>query len=117
MKFSARCLPLSPLMTNKRAIQRAINHIYAPAASIGQTTCTARNWLPDGLTLARSSGQYRGDALDVTVPFGGNKQSGFGRTAAACLRQIHPPLNDLGSSFWHRQRPRLAPIPLTGEIT
>lgn len=67
-----------PFDDEQQAIQLANNHIYALAASI---------WTDDLHRAHRVAGRLNAgtvsvntvDALDVTVPFGGNKQSGFGR--------------------------------------
>ena len=60
------------------AVALANNHIYALAASV---------WTDDLRRAHRVSARLEAgtvsvntvDALDVSVPFGGNKQSGFGR--------------------------------------
>lgn len=67
-----------PFDDEQQAIELANNHIYALAASI---------WTDDLHRAHRVAGRLNAgtvsvntvDALDVTVPFGGNKQSGFGR--------------------------------------
>ncbi len=60
------------------AIELANNHIYALAASIW-TDDLNRSHRVARLLNAGTVSVNTVDALDVTVPFGGNKQSGFGR--------------------------------------
>ncbi|KEA54109.1 aldehyde dehydrogenase [Mangrovibacter sp. MFB070] len=60
------------------AIQSANNHIYALAASVWTDDLNQAHRVSRKLNAGTVSVNTV-DALDVTVPFGGNRQSGFGR--------------------------------------
>jgi len=60
------------------AIELANNHIYALAASVWTDDLRRAHRVAERLNAGTVSVNTV-DALDVTVPFGGNRQSGFGR--------------------------------------
>lgn len=60
------------------AIELANNHIYALAASVWSDDLNQAHRVARKLNAGTVSVNTV-DALDVTVPFGGNQQSGFGR--------------------------------------
>ncbi|OON39446.1 aldehyde dehydrogenase PuuC [Izhakiella australiensis] len=62
----------------QQAIDLANNHIYALAASVWSDDLHRAHRVA-ALLNAGTVSVNTVDALDVTVPFGGNKQSGFGR--------------------------------------
>ena len=64
--------------SEEEAVELANNHIYALAASVW-TDCLRRAHRVAGQLSAGTVSVNTVDALDVSVPFGGNKQSGFGR--------------------------------------
>lgn len=62
----------------EEAIELANNHIYALAASLWTDNLSRAHRVARKLNAGTVSVNTV-DALDVTVPFGGNRQSGFGR--------------------------------------
>ena len=64
--------------SEEEAIELANNHIYALAASIWSDDLNQAHRVARKLNAGTVSVNTV-DALDVTVPFGGNRQSGFGR--------------------------------------
>lgn len=64
--------------SEEEAIELANNHIYALAASIWSDDLHQAHRVARKLNAGTVSVNTV-DALDVTVPFGGNRQSGFGR--------------------------------------
>lgn len=64
--------------SEQEAVHLANNHIYALAASLWTDNLHRAHRVAAQLTAGTISVNTV-DALDVTVPFGGNKQSGFGR--------------------------------------
>lgn len=71
-------LAIKVVEDEKEAIDLANNHIYALAASIWSDDLNQAHRVARKLNAGTVSVNTV-DALDVTVPFGGNKQSGFGR--------------------------------------
>lgn len=71
-------LAVMPFDDEQQAITLANQHIYALAASVW-TDDLHRAHRVAGMLNAGTVSVNTVDALDVSVPFGGNKQSGFGR--------------------------------------
>lgn len=71
-------LAVMPFDDEQQAVTLANQHIYALAASLW-TDDLHRAHRVAGMLNAGTVSVNTVDALDVTVPFGGNKQSGFGR--------------------------------------
>lgn len=71
-------LAVMPFDDEQQAVTLANQHIYALAASLW-TDDLHRAYRVAGRLNAGTVSVNTVDALDVTVPFGGNKQSGFGR--------------------------------------
>jgi gamma-glutamyl-gamma-aminobutyraldehyde dehydrogenase len=61
-----------------QAVQMANDHIYGLAASVWSDDLNRAHRVASRLNAGTVSVNTV-DALDVTVPFGGGKQSGFGR--------------------------------------
>lgn len=71
-------LAVLPFDDEQQAVHLANNHIYALAASVWTDDLHRAHRVAARLNAGTVSVNTV-DALDVTVPFGGNKQSGFGR--------------------------------------
>lgn len=71
-------LAVMPFDDEQQAVTLANQHIYALAASVW-TDDLHRSHRVAGMLNAGTVSVNTVDALDVSVPFGGNKQSGFGR--------------------------------------
>jgi gamma-glutamyl-gamma-aminobutyraldehyde dehydrogenase len=71
-------LAITPFDTEDEAVQMANNHVYGLAASVWSDDLNRAHRVASRLNAGTVSVNTV-DALDVTVPFGGGKQSGFGR--------------------------------------
>lgn len=71
-------LAVSAFATEEEAVQQANDSIYALAASVWSDDLNRAHRVARALNAGTVSVNTT-DALDVTVPFGGGKQSGFGR--------------------------------------
>ena len=71
-------LAITPFDDEDQAVQMANDHIYALAASVWTDDLNRAHRVARRLNAGTVSVNTV-DALDVSVPFGGNKQSGFGR--------------------------------------